>query len=63
MTSMMFAPGCLRTMMETLRLPSAQAATRSFSTLSRTRATSERRTIESLRTAMGMFLYWAASKS
>ena len=63
MTSMMFAPGCRRMMMETLRLPSAQAATRSFSTLSSTLATSDSRTMASPFTAMGMFLYCAASKS
>ena len=44
MTSMMFAPGCRRMMISTARCESAQAATRSFSTLSITRAMSERRT-------------------
>ena len=55
-TSMMFAPGWRRTMMETFRFPSAQAATRSFSTLSNTLAMSESRTMPLSRTAMGMSL-------
>src|SRR5713101_8589955 len=48
-TSMMFAPGWRRMMIKTARWWSAQAATRSFSTLSRTRATSCRRTGAPLR--------------
>ena len=40
LVSMMFASGCLRTMTRTARLPSAQPATRSFSTSSKTLATS-----------------------
>ena len=40
LVSMMFAPGCRRMMISTARLPSAQPATRLFSTSSKTSATS-----------------------
>jgi hypothetical protein len=46
---MMLAPGWRRMIIVTARFPSVQAATRSFSTLSVTRATSCRRTGAPLR--------------
>ena len=41
----MLAPGCLRMMTTTARTPSAQPATRAFSTSSKTFATSPSRTV------------------
>ncbi len=61
--SMMFAPGCRRTMISTERTPLVQPATRVFSTLSSTLATSPSRTVPPGVWATSSSRYWSARKS